>query len=98
LQIGEEVAHAAQIVAEGGIVGDVAEILRTLVVADIADMAGIAARLVRFVIVAFLVPAPEYRGAVLGRDERNVLPCVMGSNSSDNPNLIKHLPFEPGGT
>ena len=61
--VGEEIAFAAQIGLLGRIVGDIAEILRAIVVADVVLMGGFASCVGRLVVVAVLVPAPLH-----GRD------------------------------
>ena len=56
--VGEEVALALEVHLLDRIVGDVAEILRAVVVADISDVRRDAGRVGRLEVIAVLVPAP----------------------------------------
>ena len=56
--VGEEVAFAAQVGLLDRIVREIAEVLRAVVVADVADVRGDAGRVRRLEVVAVLVPAP----------------------------------------
>ena len=71
--VGEEVAFAAQIGLFGRVVGDIAEILRAVVMADVVLMRRRAAEVGRLPIVAVLIPAPLDRFAAELADEGDVL-------------------------
>ena len=74
--VAEEVAEAAKVGLVGRVVGDVAEILWPLVVADVAVVAGVGGLVRGFVVVAFLVPAPGDRLAGARCDRGKVVPDV----------------------
>src|ERR1700729_910669 len=74
----EEVAFTAEIGLLGRIVGDIAEILRTVMVADVILMRGFASGVGWLVVVAVLVPPPlHWRGAP-GAPEKKALSSSGG--------------------
>ena len=73
--VGEEIALAAQVAPFVAVVGEIAEVLRAVVMRHVVGVRRIGreGRLVRFLAIAVFVPTPvDRRAAALG-DERNVV-------------------------
>ena len=70
--VGEEIPLPPQHPALFGIVGDIAEILRAVVVRDIAAVRGVSVRVGGLEVIAVLIPAPGHRRTIQALNERNV--------------------------
>ena len=68
LNIGEEIAEAAHVVVDVGIVGDVAEILRRIVVDDVSVVGGGAGGIGGLMVIALLIPCPVRGGCSVACD------------------------------